>query len=177
MVLQPRRPMVLLDRDGVLNIDTGYPHKPEDIVWTEGVFEALTLLASRGYRLVVVTNQSGVARGYFSEADLLQLHDWMAREFGRRGLAIDAFLYSPTHPEASIAAYRMDHEDRKPRPGMITRAFARFPTDESASFLVGDRQSDMEAARAAGIAGYLFEGGRLDDFVQSILSGTRAANA
>ncbi|HQS95139.1 MAG: hypothetical protein B7X90_01265 [Novosphingobium sp. 17-62-19] len=165
------RPLALLDRDGVLNRDTGYPHRPEQIEWIDGALAALALLCARGYRCVVVTNQSGIARGLYTEQDVEALHGWMAGEIVRAGGHIAAFYHCPYHPEAVIPQYRADHEDRKPRPGMLLKALARFPTDLAQSFMIGDRQSDLDAAAAAGIAGHLFPGGALDQFVGDILAG------
>lgn len=166
----PIRPLALFDRDGVLNRDTGYPHRPEQIEWTDGALAALALVHTKGYRTVVVTNQSGVARGLYGEQDVEALHNWMAGEIARAGGRVDAFYYCPFHPDAPIARYRADHADRKPRPGMLLKALARFPTDRDASFMIGDRPSDLEAAAAAGLAGHLFAGGALDRFVGEILS-------
>jgi len=162
-------PMALLDRDGVINLDVGYPYRPDQIVWVDGIFDALARLQKQGYRVVVVTNQSGIARGLFTPGDVEQLHAWMADEIAARGGRIDAFLYCPYHPQAPVEAYRRDHEDRKPKPGMVVKALNMFPTQIENSFMIGDRPSDIEAARAADIPGYLFGGGRIDRFVESIL--------
>jgi D-glycero-D-manno-heptose 1,7-bisphosphate phosphatase len=167
------QPMALLDRDGVLNQDSGYPHRPEHIVWVDGALDALARLRIRGYRTVVVTNQSGVARGYFSEADVEALHHWMAGEIARAGGNIDAFYYCPFHVDASVARYRQDHPDRKPNPGMLNKALEQFRPDRAQSFLIGDQPSDLAAAKAAGIAGYRFEGGNLDTLVAEILVNAR----
>ncbi|WCT77366.1 D-glycero-alpha-D-manno-heptose-1,7-bisphosphate 7-phosphatase [Novosphingobium humi] len=164
------RPIAFFDRDGVLNRDTGYAHKIEALQWVEGVFETMARLKESGYRVVVVTNQSGVARGFYTEADVLALHEWMAARIALHGGTVDAFYYCPYHPEAVDPAYRQDHPDRKPRPGMLLKALARFPTDISRSFMIGDQATDMQAAQAAQIQGHLFRGGRLDDFVNEVLS-------
>jgi len=169
--------MALLDRDGVLNVDSGYPFRPDHIVWIDGAFQALARLKEKGYRAVVVTNQSGVARGLYGEADVAALHAWMASEIAARGGDIAAFYYCPYHPEATIAEYRRDHPDRKPAPGMLLRALAQFPTQLERSFLVGDRDSDVAAAQAAGIKGHLFGGGNLAAFVEQRLSELDAAGA
>lgn len=164
------RPLALFDRDGVLNRDTGYPHKPEHIEWIDGALAALSLVCKKGYRTVIVTNQSGVGRGFYSEEDVEALHNWMAGEILHAGGRVDAFYFCPFHPHALIERYRSDHDDRKPRAGMLLKALARFPTDREASFLIGDKQSDLEAAARAGLTGHLFTGGRLDLFVGNILS-------
>ncbi len=165
-----RRPLALLDRDGVLNKEVGFAHRPEQITWIDGALAALARLNTAGYRVVVVTNQSGVARGLYSEADVIALHGWMSEVAKAHGGRIDAFYFCPFHPEATIEAYRMEHLDRKPSPGMVLRALADFPTDRSRTFLIGDRQSDIEAAKAAGLPGLLFQGGDLDVFVTDTLS-------
>jgi D-glycero-D-manno-heptose 1,7-bisphosphate phosphatase len=155
-------PMVFLDRDGVLNEDVDYAYRIDQIVWVKGAFAAVRRLNELGYRVVVVTNQSGVGRGFYTEEDVRVLHVEMAR--------IDAFYYAPHHPDATVAAYRADHEDRKPRPGMLLKAMQAFPTQMQRSFLIGDRASDLEAAKAAGVAGFLFKGGDLDAFVTECLA-------
>jgi D-glycero-D-manno-heptose 1,7-bisphosphate phosphatase len=163
------RPMALLDRDGVINRDIGYAFRPDQIQWIDGLFPALRLLGETGYRIVVVTNQSGVARGFYSEDDVEALHRWMADEIRAQGGSIAAFYHCPYHPEASVDAYRCDHPDRKPRPGMLIKAMARFATDRANSFMIGDKPSDLAAAQAAGVAGHIFAGGRLDHLVESIV--------
>jgi D-glycero-D-manno-heptose 1,7-bisphosphate phosphatase len=168
------QPMAFFDRDGVLNRDIGYAHRSDQIEWIEGALAALALVRASGYRTVIVTNQSGVARGLYGEHDIEDLHAWMGQEIIRAGGHVDAFYYCPYHPEAVVEHYRVDHKDRKPHPGMLHRALSRFPTDHKASFLVGDRQTDLDAAQAAGIAGYLFSDGPLDQLVSDILSGNRA---
>jgi D-glycero-D-manno-heptose 1,7-bisphosphate phosphatase len=163
-------PMALLDRDGVINLDVGYPYRPDQIVWIDGIFDSLARLREQGYRVVVVTNQSGVARGLFTCADVERLHAWMAKEVAARGGRIDAFLYCPYHPDAPLDAWRLDHEDRKPRPGMVIKALNRFPTRIGESFMIGDKPSDLAAASAADIRSFLFEGGRIDRFLDAILA-------
>ena len=165
-----RMPMALLDRDGVINRDVGYPYRPDQIVWIDGIFDALARLKEQGYRVVVVTNQSGIARGLFTRDDVEHLHAWMADEIAARGGRIDTFLYCPYHPDAPVEAFRMDHEDRKPKPGMVFKALKMFPTLTEHSFMIGDKPTDIAAASAARIPGYLFAGGRIDRFVDSILA-------
>jgi D-glycero-D-manno-heptose 1,7-bisphosphate phosphatase len=161
--------MALLDRDGVLNRDNGYPFRPLDIVWIDGALDALVRLRKAGYRVVVVTNQSGVARGFYGEADVVALHNWMDGVIRAHGGAIASFYYCPFLPDATIEAYRRDHPDRKPRPGMLLNALSDYPTDIKRSLMIGDRDSDMEAAAAAGVRGFKFTGGSLDHFVAQCL--------
>ncbi|HEY5795488.1 MAG TPA: HAD family hydrolase [Bosea sp. (in: a-proteobacteria)] len=162
--------MVFLDRDGVLNEDIEYAYRIDQIIWVEGAFSAVRRLNLLGYRAVVVTNQSGVGRGFYNEEDVRALHAEMNRIMAANGARIDAFYYAPHHPDATVAAYRTDHEDRKPRPGMLLKAMQAFPTQMQRSFLIGDRASDLEAAKAAGVAGFLFKGGDLDAFVTECLA-------
>lgn len=171
-----KRPAVFLDRDGVLNEDSGYVFRPSNLKWIEGAKEAVKAINAAGYFAFVVTNQSGVARGFFAESDVLALHAWMARELAMSGAHIDAFEYCPDHPEATVERYRRVNDRRKPGPGMITDLLARYEVDVNGSILIGDKPSDVEAARAAGITGHLFPGGNLCSFVTEILAG-RAMSA
>lgn len=166
-----RRPAAFLDRDGVLNEDDDFVFRPERLRLVPGAPEAVRRLNQAGYLVVVVTNQSGVARGLFDEAAMGRFHDHLRAELGRRGARLDAIYACPYHPEATVARYRADHPDRKPRPGMILRALAELPIRFTGSFLVGDKARDLQAAEAAGLPGHLFPGGDLDAFVAGILAG------
>ena len=161
--------LCLLDRDGVLNIDKEYLHKAEDVEWIPGSREAIAWLNRQGYRVVVVTNQSGVARGYFTEESVKRLHDWMAEEVKKAGGEIAAFYYCPHLPGAAVKQYAVDCDCRKPRPGMILQALGDFNVQPGDAFLIGDSPRDTEAAEAAGVKGYLYTGGSLLDFVQKIV--------
>jgi D-glycero-D-manno-heptose 1,7-bisphosphate phosphatase len=164
-----KKPAAFLDRDGVLNIDRGYVHTHEEFTWVEGAKEAVKLLNDRGYLVIVITNQAGVARGYYAEEQVESLHDWMNEELNKVGAYIDAFYFCPHHPTEGIDSYRLDCSCRKPKPGLVLQALAEWPVDPEKSFLIGDKTSDLAAAEAAGIKGYLFSGGILLDFVQSCL--------
>jgi len=164
--LQRRRRAVFLDRDGVLNVDRGYVHAPEQVEWVQGAKEAVKLLNDAGYYVFVVTNQAGVARGHYKEEAVGALHRWMADELAAIGASIDDWRYCPFHPEGSVAAYRAAHDWRKPNPGMILDLIADWPIEREESVLIGDKMSDLQAAEAAGLAGNLFEGGNLLDFVR-----------
>src|SRR5262245_27275309 len=139
------KPAAFLDRDGVLNIDVGYLHAPSACEWTEGAHEAVRELNDRGYFVFVVTNQAGVARGFFDEGAVRNRHMWMNWKLAQSGARIDAFYYCPHHPEAGIGSYRQLCDCRKPKPGMILKALTEWTVDVSRSFLIGDKQTDIDA--------------------------------
>ena len=160
------RPALFLDRDGVLNEDHGYVYRWEDFRWIPGARDAVAAFNRAGWLVIVVTNQSGVGRGFYSEDAVRALHARMAEDLATAGAHIDAFYYAPHHPDAPVEAYR--HPDpplRKPNPGMILQALAEWPIDRDASLLIGDKPSDLEAALRAGIKGVLFDGGDLRQFL------------
>jgi D-glycero-D-manno-heptose 1,7-bisphosphate phosphatase len=142
-------PAIFLDRDGVLNHEVGYLHLPEDVRWVEGIIP-LCLTAQRlGYKLVVITNQSGIARGLYTEQHFHDLMAWMRAELSVHGITLDAVYYCPYHPEHGIGPYKREHEDRKPSPGMILRGARDLDLDLTRSILIGDRCSDIAASHAA----------------------------
>jgi D-glycero-D-manno-heptose 1,7-bisphosphate phosphatase len=164
------RPAAFLDRDGVLNEDHGYTHRVDDLTWMPGARKAIRLLNDRGYRVIVVTNQAGVARGYYEEEAVSVFHAGMQAELAEEGAFIDAFYHCPFHAEGKVPAYTVtDHPDRKPNPGMILRALEDWKVDRGASFLIGDKPSDMEAARRAGLPGHFYSGGDLHALVSGII--------
>lgn len=155
------RPAVFFDRDGVLNEDIGYLYKKEDFRWIQGAVEAIQYFNQQGYLVFVITNQSGVARGYYTEADVKVLHSWMNEELAKQDAHIDAFFYCPHHLKGIVAEYSSDCACRKPKTGMLDKAFAENPIDKERSMMIGDKESDMECAAKAGIRGIKFNGGNL----------------
>lgn len=145
------RRAAFIDRDGVLNEERAFVHRIEDFEFVPGAVEALQALTTAGYALVVVTNQSGIARGLYTEADYQALTAHMRKRLSSAGVRLDDVEYCPHLPDAPVSRYRKDCECRKPRPGMLRHAIATLDIDPEASFLVGDRLSDVEAGRAAGI--------------------------
>lgn len=163
-----RRPAAFLDRDGVLNEDTGYVHRADQVRWVEDAQAAVRWLNDAGYFVFIVTNQAGVARGYYSEDHVNDLHAWMNLELRKAGAHIDGAEYCPYHPEGQVERYRRVSDLRKPGPGMLKKLMSEWPVDPAGSFMIGDRPTDLEAAAAAGIPGHLFQGGSLLDLVRRL---------
>ncbi|WP_251424086.1 D-glycero-alpha-D-manno-heptose-1,7-bisphosphate 7-phosphatase [Veillonella agrestimuris] len=164
------RKVLFLDRDGVINKDVSYLYKIEDLQWVDGAKEALKLAYDAGYDLIVVTNQSGVARGYYKESDVQILHDYMGNELDKAGAPILRFYYCPHHKDGTVERYAVDCDCRKPKPGMLLQAIKEYNVDPSESFLIGDNVRDVESAEAAGVKGYLFTGTDLLSFMKIILN-------
>lgn len=163
------RPAVFFDRDGVLNIDSGYTYRPADLRWNNGAIAAVKAVNEAGWYAFVVTNQAGVAHGHHDKRDVDIFHLHMEAELAKQGAHIDEYLFCPFHPEAKLEAYRRESMHRKPGPGMILDLLARWPVDQSRSFLVGDKDSDLEAAAAASIEAYRYSGGDLHALVTQAL--------
>jgi D,D-heptose 1,7-bisphosphate phosphatase len=163
------RRALFLDRDGVINVDHGYVATRDRFEWIAGAREAIRGATEAGWHVFVVTNQSGVARGHFDEAAVALLHAWMIDEVRRAGGTIDDIRYCPFHAEAVIPAYRRASDWRKPAPGMLLDLMHAWELDPARCLLVGDQESDMAAAEAAGIGARRFEGGNLAAFVRPLL--------
>jgi D-glycero-D-manno-heptose 1,7-bisphosphate phosphatase len=166
-----RRKALFLDRDGVLNVDHGFVGCRDRFEWTDGALDAIRYATEAGWHVFVVTNQSGVARGFYTEDAVRHLLDWMAGEALAAGGTIDDVRFCPFHPQAEVAAYRQAHPWRKPLPGMLLDLIDAWELDPKRAVMVGDQATDMQAAAAAGVAGHLFRGGNLLDFLRPILQG------
>lgn len=133
---------LFLDRDGVINEDVKYPHLPEHIRFCEGIFALCEAAIAKGYLIIVVTNQAGVAKGYFSENDVILLHKWMSEQFKRKNIEITAFYYCPFHEKGTVEPYAIASEYRKPNPGMFLQAAKEYNIDITKSLMIGDKESD-----------------------------------
>lgn len=145
------RKALFLDRDGVINVEKHYVHRIEDFEFLPGIFELCAQASALGFQLVVVTNQAGIGRGYYTEADFAKLTAWMLDAFRQRGITIARVYHCPYHPTAGVGEYRRESFDRKPEPGMLLKARDELNLDLNHSVLIGDKDSDMEAGRAAGV--------------------------
>jgi D-glycero-D-manno-heptose 1,7-bisphosphate phosphatase len=142
---------LLLDRDGVINVNHGYVHHPENFEFIDGIFEVARVAHASGYKLVVITNQAGIARGYYSEQQFHQLTAWMCNEFLNAGVPIEKVYFSPFHPTEGLGEYKKDDISRKPHPGMILLAQQELNLNLENSILIGDKASDIQAGIAAGV--------------------------
>ncbi|HQT01250.1 MAG: hypothetical protein B7Y26_03735 [Hydrogenophilales bacterium 16-64-46] len=145
------RRALFLDRDGIVNVDRHYVYRPEDFEFVEGIFDLCRDMQALGYAPVVVTNQAGIGRGYYSEADFHRLTDWMLARFGDAGVRVEGVYFCPYHPEHGVGAYRQESACRKPNPGMLLQARDELGVNLADSLLIGDKESDIEAAQRAGV--------------------------
>ena len=152
-----------LDRDGVLNEDVGYLHKSQDFKWIDGAVEAIKLLKKNNFLVIVITNQSGISRGYFDSKDVTNLHEWMNKILKKEDIQINDFFFSGDLPNNN------PESRRKPSPKMINEAVEKYKLDKTRCFMIGDKLSDLEAAKNAQIKGFLFNKSNLKNFIEKIL--------
>lgn len=150
-----RNPVIFLDRDGTIHVDKGYLYKKEEVEYLDGVVQALSKLCTMGYLLIIVTNQSGIARGYYTEQDFLGLDTWMRRDLEKRGVIISRTYYCPHYPKGIVARYAKKCTCRKPGTGLFWQAQAEFEIDMGRSYAVGDRMRDLMICRESGVKGIL----------------------
>ena len=162
-----KRPAAFLDRDGVLNVDHGYSYRSDLLEWVPGAMDAVRMLNQAGYYVIVVTNQSGIARGYYKDSDVNQFHAHMQESLTGVGAHIDAFYYCPHHPQGSLKGLAIECACRKPGTGMLEQAAREWPIDLKGSFLIGDKDSDLAAASAFNIRGVKFTLG-IDSLVELV---------
>jgi D-glycero-D-manno-heptose 1,7-bisphosphate phosphatase len=167
------RPAAFFDRDGILNVDDGYVHRVEDLKLMPGAAQAVKMCNDAGYWVFVITNQSGIGNGLYSEEAYRQFNALLFAQLAAAGARIDDVRFCPHHPEAKLAQYRQACDCRKPKPGMIRDLISAWPVDVSRSFLIGDRESDMEAGRAAGVRTYFYKEGSVADLVSQALAEAR----
>jgi D-glycero-D-manno-heptose 1,7-bisphosphate phosphatase len=151
VIHNPQRKALFLDRDGIINIEKNYVHKIEDFEFMDGIFDLCRTAENMGFLLIVVTNQAGIGRGYYYEADFNCLSEWMNDRFMERGIKITDIYFCPYHPEFGQGEYKRESENRKPNPGMILQACNEWKIDSKISILVGDKESDILAGRNAGV--------------------------
>ena len=160
---------IFFDRDGTLNVDLDYLCDFEKFQWIDGAVEAIKFLNDNNYLVIVVTNQSGVARGFFTEDDVKSFHKQMNEELKNFDAHIDEFYYCPHHPQGVIAKYKIDCECRKPKSKMIEDACKKFNIDKSKSLMIGDKVRDVECGENAGVRSILFEGGNIFDLIKKFV--------
>tara|TARA_Y200000002_G_C22544065_1_gene605310 strand:- start:254 stop:754 length:501 start_codon:yes stop_codon:yes gene_type:complete len=163
------RPAVFLDRDGVINLDKGYVYKINDFEWIDGSKEAIKYIKNMGFFVFVVTNQSGISRGYYDEKDVEKLHKYINSELLKIDTSIDEFFYSPFHPDIKNDKYKKFKNLRKPNIGMLENAVKKWPVNIKDSLLIGDKASDIECANNFGIKGFLYKEGNLLNFVKEVI--------
>ena len=153
-----------LDRDGVINKDIGYLYKIEEFQWIDGAIEALKLLKKNNFLIIIISNQSGVSRGYFSKEDVIKLHKWINFELKKHNIQIDDFFFSTELPVKNLTPVR-----RKPSPKMLNEAIEKYNLDRKNCFMIGDKKTDLIAAKNANINCFLFKGGNLSYKIKKIL--------
>ena len=160
---------IFFDRDGTLNVDVDFLHEVEKFKWVDGAIETIKFCNDNGYLAIVITNQSGVARGFYTEDDVNKIHQYMNDELAKINAHIDAFYYCPHHINGIVEKYKIDCDCRKPKTKMIEDACAKFNINRNQSFMIGDMKRDVECGENAGIRGILFEGNNLFDCLMKAL--------
>lgn len=162
---------IFLDRDGTINVEKKYLYKVEDFEFIPGVIEALKLFQSLGYILIVITNQSGIARGYYDIQEYYTINDWMIKELKKNGVDIKKTYFCPHHPNACIAEYRMKCECRKPKLGLFKKAIEEFDIDLNVSFAIGDKIRDCAICAKTNCKGYLISTNEKKNIIESVKAG------
>ena len=158
---------VFLDRDGVINQDKGYVYRKEDFTFIKGAIDGLRYLIDLKYELFIVTNQSGIARGFYTEKDFLNLDQFIKSELLKKGITIKDTFFCPHHPKAKIKKYRTICNCRKPKTGLLNQAFTKYEINKKESFLIGDKETDIIAGESVNIKSLLFNSGDLNKFIRS----------
>jgi len=162
---------VFLDRDGSVNVEKHYLHRIEDFEFLPGAVEGMRLLQEAGFLLIVVTNQSGIARGYYSESDFHRLNDWMLEKLAAEGIHIAQVYYCPHLPDALVAQYRMDCNCRKPKLGMYEQAVRQFDLSYAGSYAIGDKLRDCAVCEKTACYGFLIEHNEKQDVIDAVKHG------
>lgn len=162
---------IFLDRDGTINVDKAYLSKIEDFEYLPGVIEGLKLLQNAGYKLIIVTNQSGIARGYYTEEDFLKLNDWMIHDLKSKGIEVSKVYYCPHHPSGKIEKYRVNCDCRKPNLGMYRQAIRDFDIDVSASYAIGDKIRDSYICASTDCRGFLISNLEKAEIIDKVKQG------
>lgn len=167
--MQEFKPAVFLDRDGTINIDKGYVYKIEDFEYVDGAIEALKIFQKKGYLIVIITNQSGIARNMYSESDFKHINEWMLDELKKKGINIAGVYYCPHHPNAIVSKYRINCECRKPKTELFWRAQSDLGIDMDRSIAIGDKERDLCICRESNVKGFLLDDKSLLDIAESII--------
>ncbi|MEO0106510.1 MAG: D-glycero-beta-D-manno-heptose 1,7-bisphosphate 7-phosphatase [candidate division WOR-3 bacterium] len=172
---------VFLDRDGTINIDKGYVHRIEDFEFIEGAVEAIGILNENGFKVIVITNQSGIGRGYYTEKDVEKLHQYINSELAKHNARIDAFYFCPHHPTEALGKYRMECNCRKPKTGLFEKALRDFDIDAQKSYVIGNSITDIESGRKIGARTILLTDQPIPDNIsdftaKNLLSAVRLIN-
>lgn len=162
---------IFLDRDGTLNVEKNYLYKIEDFEFLPGVVEALKKLQDAGYLLIIITNQSGIGRGYYSEKDFKKLNDWMLSTLKEQGVTINTVYYCPHLPDAKVKKYRMDCECRKPKLEMYNKAIKEYELDLSKCYAIGDKIRDCSICESSSCRGFLIGGNEKNDIIDKVKAG------